>query len=178
MDATNEDAISKLIRLYNSGQSLNLADGTDFNVGNVLPGAVSEILVAKTTNNNAAAQLARIETEKEQARQRTNLLLERQRADLKKQDGDLQGKVNDSLTIYSRIDLDAAKNVTLSIAASMSRCSKLVLALDEKTYAADEMNAVENEDCEDFQGSIQKLARYIGAICVLLSFLSARSFAD
>jgi hypothetical protein len=60
----------------------------------------------------------------------------------------------------------------------MSRCSTLVLALDEKTYAADEMNAVENEDCEDFQGSIQKLARYIGAICVLLSFLSARSFAD
>jgi hypothetical protein len=177
MDATNEDAISKLIRLYNSGQSLNLADGTDFNVGNALPGAVSDILVAKTTNNNAGAQLAR-ETEKEQARQRTNLLLERQRADLKKQDGELQGKSNDSLTIHSRIDLDAAKNVTLSIAAAMSRCSKLVLGLDEKTNATAEMNAVENEDCEDFQGSIQKLARYIGAICVLLSFLSARSFAD
>ena len=161
MDATNEDAIFKLIQRYNSGQSLNLADGTDSKFGNVLPGAVSEILVANTTNNNAAAQLAFLEAEKEKerARQRTNELLDRQRANLKKQEGDSLDKVNYSLTQKSDVDLDAAKNVTLSIAAVMSRCSKLFLGLDEKTDAAGAMNDVENEDCEDFQDSIQKLAR-------------------
>jgi hypothetical protein len=176
MDATNEDVISKLIKLYNSGQSLNLADGTDLNGGNVLPGAVSEILVANATKNNAGAQLAILEKEKERQRQRTNALLERQRANMNQQESNSLDNIDHSLTQTSEVDMEAAKNVTLSIAAAMSRCSKLVLGRNDNTDAAGEMASVVNEDCVDFQDSIKQLARYLDcAVCVVCLLLTAFS---
>ena len=162
MAATYEEAVLKLVRRYNSGKSLNAADGKHLHIENALPGTVSDDLASNSTKHNGRTEAALARAEEEKERQRTAGFLERQRQiNLRdQQNGEVREKVDYSV-MHSEVDLESAQKSTLSIAAAVSRCSKLILELDDKTDAAIAIPCIENEDCDNFRGSIQKLVRCI-----------------
>jgi hypothetical protein len=161
MATTYEEAVLKLVQRYNSGKSLNAADGKHLHIENALPGTVSEDSASNSTKHNAKTEAAIARAEEEKERQRTTSFLERQRKNnLRDQNGEVREKVDYSV-MHSEVNLESAQKSTLSIAAAVSRCSKLILELDDKTNAANAIPCIETEDCDDFRSSIQTLVRCI-----------------
>jgi hypothetical protein len=159
IEVSDQTAVFKLIQLHTSGKSLNAADGHYLQYRHGLPGAVSE-----ETDAYEYTQIEKskdLNAEKEKQRQRDSDLLRRQReANAKDTNGQKNEKVDYSI-LKSEVSLESARNSTLSIATAVSRCSKIFLELDSNADAARDMPCVENEDCEDFQSSVQKLFRYV-----------------
>jgi hypothetical protein len=155
MQGSNHDAITKLIQLYDSGKSLNAADGKCLQVRATLPGSVIE--VSSITKTDAQSQIAHSAAEKERLLQLRNEQLEKQRTAFSNEK-DSPEKIDYSV-FKSDVSVKEAQKSTLSIAAALSRCSKVILRLDNRTDAAEKVPSIENEDHEDFQQSIRKLAR-------------------
>lgn len=162
MEATGQDAVMKLIQLYTSGQSLNAADAKYLHLKHGLPGAVLENSVDYgSIRDDKKSQHLNLLAEQEQQHQRTALLLERQRAaNAKEKMGYLKDKVDYS-AMQSEVDFTSVRNSTISIATALSRCSKIVLELDNNSDAAGDVPCIENEDYEDLHGSMKNLTRYV-----------------
>jgi hypothetical protein len=164
----NHNAVFNLIQRYNSGQSLNVADGQYVHIENELPGA---IIFSSSTADDEMFRLKLLQDEKERQRQRESALLEKQRqANLQEQHGFVREKIDYSI-MQSEVKLDMAQKSTSLIAAAISKCSKLVLELDGNATAAADMPCINDENSEDFQSSIQQLFK-----CAKLFFNAARSF--
>jgi hypothetical protein len=159
MEASNHNAVFNLIQRYNSGQTLNVADGKYAHIENELPGAVLE--VSSSTANDEKSRHQLLEDENERQRQRESAFLEKQRqTNLKEQDESVRDKVDYSV-MQSEVDLDMAQKSTSLIAAAVFKCSKLVLELDGNASAAGDMPCIDNEKSEDFYSSIQQLFKCV-----------------
>ena len=159
MEASNHNAVFNLIQRYNSGQTLNVADGKYVHIENELPGAISE--VSSSTANGEISRHQLLQDEKERQRHRENAFLEKQRqVNLKEQHESARDKVDYSV-MQSEVDLGMAQKSASLIAAAMSKCSKLVLELDGNASAAGDMPCIDNEKSEDFHSSIQQLFKCV-----------------
>jgi hypothetical protein len=159
MEETRNDSIKTLIKLYTSGQSLNAADGKYLQHKHGLPGQVLQDSVEHLYVEGDKSQDSYMRAEKENQRRRTEALLQRQReANAKEKIAIVNEKVNFS-AMKSEVNLESARSSTVSIAATISRCSKIILQLDNNCDAASEMPTIVDEDCQDFKSSIQALFR-------------------
>ena len=160
MEVSNHNAVFNLIQRYNSGQTLNVADGKYAHIENELPGAVSE--VSSSTANDEISRHQLLQDEKERQRKRESAFLEKQRqVNLKEQHESARDKVDYSVMQKSEVDLDMAQKSASLIAAAMSKCSKLVLELDGNASAAGDMPCIDHEKSEDFHSSIQQLFKCV-----------------
>jgi hypothetical protein len=158
MQERDQDAISKLVKRYEAGESLNAADGKHFHVQIQLPGVVSDDLTEKEQSSKIKHDDEKAYADSE--RERTVAFLERQRKlDLQDKSGqEARGKIDYSI-MNSEINMLDAKNFTLSIAAAISRCSKIMLELDDKTEAAISIPSIDHEQHDDFRSSTEQLVR-------------------
>ena len=159
MEATDEDIVSKLVQRYNAGKSWNAADGKRLDNINELPGTVPDDPAALETNHNANNEAAFLKAEQDKERLRTSTFLDKQRQmNLNEKTGDLFDKLDYSMK-ESEVNLLSAQKSTMSIAAAISKCSKLILDLDMKTEAASSIPCIESDPNDDFRSSVEKLVR-------------------